>query len=278
MIVVLFDGKWVSCEWTTFSDGASNVKLGFDVPAKKYVSIFVGSKENADSVYWRVLLVQNAAKNVCGVDVKYNLRLEYLPHGRADRVFEVGNAHPLKVFSSLFSCFDKVTIYDPHSYALDELCDANVKYIEQELLFGVTCYLRDVEGGNYDAVVAPDKGAVTKAQDIARYLKVDLICAEKVRQISDGRVIDVKVPELSSKKHKRVIICDDICDGGGTFIPLAKILRDSGVEHVDLYVSHGIFSKGFGVFEGLIDNIYPFQLVGDYVTEEDLNDFNNGDA
>jgi ribose-phosphate pyrophosphokinase len=46
---------------------------------------------------------------------------------------------------------------------------------------------------------------------------------------------------------------DDICDGGRTFIELAKELRGMGAEKVHLYVTHGFFTKGLSVFDGIID-------------------------
>jgi ribose-phosphate pyrophosphokinase len=42
------------------------------------------------------------------------------------------------------------------------------------------------------------------------------------------------------------MICDDIADGGKTFIELAKSLNGI-VKDINLYVSHGIFSKGLKV-------------------------------
>ena len=54
---------------------------------------------------------------------------------------------------------------------------------------------------------------------------------------------------------KSVLIADDICDGGRTFIELAKVLKERGAAHIHLHVTHGIFSKGKAVFEGLIDTV-----------------------
>jgi phosphoribosylpyrophosphate synthetase len=45
-------------------------------------------------------------------------------------------------------------------------------------------------------------------------------------------------------KDKRVLIVDDICDGGKTFELLAKDLYNAGAEEVNLFVTHGLFSKG----------------------------------
>ncbi|MAX71916.1 MAG: hypothetical protein CMC76_12600 [Flavobacteriaceae bacterium] len=43
---------------------------------------------------------------------------------------------------------------------------------------------------------------------------------------------------------KDCLIVDDICDGGGTFIGLAKELKKHNAGNLYLAVSHGIFSKG----------------------------------
>ena len=51
------------------------------------------------------------------------------------------------------------------------------------------------------------------------------------------------------------VITDDICDGGYTFIKIAEQLRQKNVGRIVLFVTHGIFSKGLGVFDGLIDEV-----------------------
>jgi ribose-phosphate pyrophosphokinase len=51
------------------------------------------------------------------------------------------------------------------------------------------------------------------------------------------------------------IISDDICDGGYTFIKIAEQLKAKGAERIVLFVTHGIFSKGLEVFDGLVDEV-----------------------
>jgi ribose-phosphate pyrophosphokinase len=74
-----------------------------------------------------------------------------------------------------------------------------------------------------------------------------------------GNITATKVDSNTSTfvgSNKRFLIVDDICDGGRTFTELAKVLKKWTDMPVDLYVTHGIFSKGMSVFDGLIDNIY----------------------
>ena len=41
-----------------------------------------------------------------------------------------------------------------------------------------------------------------------------------------------------------MLIVDDICDGGKTFELLAEQLYSNGAEEVNLFVTHGLFTKG----------------------------------
>lgn len=65
-------------------------------------------------------------------------------------------------------------------------------------------------------------------------------------------------------------------DGAGTFIPLAEKLKEAGASQVDLYVTHGIFAKGLDILKEFIDNVYCYQIVGNYITPKDLINFNKG--
>lgn len=53
------------------------------------------------------------------------------------------------------------------------------------------------------------------------------------------------------------VITDDICDGGATFIGIAKELRRLNCHKVVLYVTHGIFSKGIEVLMDCLTNYLP---------------------
>ena len=56
---------------------------------------------------------------------------------------------------------------------------------------------------------------------------------------------------------KKVLIVDDICDRGGTFIGLTKILKQMGCSSVGLYTTHGIYSGGVDIIKDSgIDEIY----------------------
>lgn len=95
-----------------------------------------------------------------------------------------------------------------------------------------------------DCICVPDAGA----QD--RYWRFsttrECILFGKERDASGN--VSVKIHTLDSvAQGKSILIIDDICDGGATFIAIAKRLAECDPKSIDLYVSHGIFSKGIGV-------------------------------
>jgi ribose-phosphate pyrophosphokinase len=104
-------------------------------------------------------------------------------------------------------------------------------------------------------LVAPDAGAMKKTLEAAKELGLPMVRADKIRSADTGEITGTVV----YSEHigdRDFLIADDICDGGRTFIELAKVLRPLTNGKIYLYVTHGIFSKGLDVFNGLIDGVY----------------------
>ncbi|KKK63746.1 hypothetical protein LCGC14_2991170, partial [marine sediment metagenome] len=102
-------------------------------------------------------------------------------------------------------------------------------------------------------IIQPDAGAKDRVRALTP-LAFEIVVCRKSREQSSGRLSGFTVLEPERVKGKRCLIIDDICDGGGTFVGLAEILRVHGADSVDLFVTHGIFSKGRAL-KG-ITNIY----------------------
>ena len=61
-------------------------------------------------------------------------------------------------------------------------------------------------------------------------------------------------------KGKNVLILDDICDGGGTFMLAGKELLKYKPNNLGLCITHGIFSKGVDTLKEVFDEIYAYNL------------------
>lgn len=282
-IQLVIDNVNIPVKHIRFSDGSSSVKLevpeGFKPSA--YYSISVDPTTPADAYLWEILLVRDAVFRTFTTGFRRSiLFLPYLPHGRADRVFEYGNGHPLSLFlDSLKDLFSVIHLTDPHSDFYKEYeyaVDFTVK--PQNQCFIETVF-KDIKSS--DVLISPDKGALLKIYHLNERLflngvNVEVIEAGKKRDITSGRIIETTLPEGTDLSGKTCWIVDDIADGGGTFIPLALKLKEAGAAKVNLYVTHGIFAKGLGSFKGVIDNILTYQTIGTYVNRIDIDNFNRG--
>lgn len=189
-----------------------------------------------------IMLEADAARRLYGQDVKLVLSIPYFPYARQDRVMTEGESHSLKVIANLINSikFSKVLIADPHSDVVEALVDNAVIQRQHDLVLATVPNIHD-----YDFLIAPDAGALKKIYKLSQMCGIPVICASKTRDVSTGEITGTKIqPEdyLALSKSKRALVVDDICDGGRTFIELSKVLPSACA--LDLYVTHGIFSKG----------------------------------
>lgn len=233
----------------------------FEWPGRCKLARIVAHIRSSDDLM-ELLLLTDAVRRYYTKRGCYNLpidlELPYLPYARQDRVCVEGEAFSLKVFCDIINAqkYRSVKIWDCHSDVGLALLD-NVVHKEQWE------FLWDRQSHFYKSIlVSPDAGAMKKAMKVAQKLKLPLVMAEKIRNPVNGEIVSTKVHiPFEHYQGKRYVIIDDICDGGRTFIELAKELQVYQPRQVDLYVTHGIFSKGFEVFKGtgptpLINHIY----------------------
>lgn len=277
MIRVSCNNKDIPVNKVTFSDGAFTFKVD-ELPEKPdYIWVVVDPSTPVSIVREEIDMVCSCIENFYGekiADLKVYLSLEYLPYGRADRVFEKGNPSPLYDFIVWLDRkrVTKIIVADVHNpaifseYRVDNLIEkSQLECFKHSLHFDTK--------KDWDMVLSVDKGSRDKAAKIAEYLNVPVYNCEKERDISTGRIVKSILPEVDFA-GKKVLIPDDLSDAGGSFIGLASQLKEVGVERVDLYVTHAIFAKGLDVCKGSIDNIYCYHIVGDYINKEDIMKFN----
>lgn len=109
-------------------------------------------------------------------------------------------------------------------------------------------------------LVSPDAGASKKIYKLAEQIgyKGDIITCSKDRD-ENGKLTKTVVPLgiQHFSLSKNFIIIDDICDGGRTFINIAKEIKEfNNKTKIYLIVTHGIFSKGFEELSQYFDGIY----------------------
>jgi ribose-phosphate pyrophosphokinase len=163
------------------------------------------------------------------------LEICYLPYARQDKEIANDTTFALRPFAGLLNSlkFDEILIHDPHSVvALSEIQNSKALYPTASVkhVFSMT---------QSDLICYPDKGARTRYGAIYPF---ESIYGEKVRDQQTGRITSYAV--VGDPQGKRVLIVDDICDGGATFTLLAQELMKMRATELNLFITHGIFSKG----------------------------------
>lgn len=282
------DGS-ATIKWITFSDGTETCKI----ETRKFEGAHgVGSYpignhiqariEDGTRDIIRIGLVKDALDRL-GVE-NVVLCLDYMPQARADRVFEEGNPLPIAVFAQILNSynFHAVWIADPHSDVTPALIK-NCRVLGQKTLANRALSMR--EAWQPDFICAPDLGSVKKIEDLMVHLNSfrrsplvgkpilkSYVQAIKVRDVTTGKIVRSAI--VDEKVSGNILIIDDICDGGASFIHLAEALKERGAESVGLYVTHGIFSKGLQVFKPHLSYIECHGIVGNYVNQLDIQLFN----
>lgn len=170
------------------------------------------------------------------------LEITYLPYARQDKPISNTMTFALRAFAPLLNSlkFDEVIIHDPHSELALRLIE-NSKAVYPTKLVEQVAQSMD-KNGNLTIFCYPDKGALTKYSKVYEQSYRPHIYGEKVRDQATGNILSYQL--FGTCVDRNVLIVDDICDGGATFKLLAKDLLSAGAKEVNLFVTHGIFSRG----------------------------------
>jgi ribose-phosphate pyrophosphokinase len=208
-----------------------------------------------------------------------HLYVPYIIGARSDRKFvEGGNSYVKDVIAPIINSqnYESVTCIDPHSDVL-EACIDRLEIINNNELFSFALKNYFIEEKNLDQsdfskfiLVSPDAGSMKKIYKLSDFInyKGDIVVCSKHRD-ENGKLSKTIVP-ITSEQHtmlhkgpyKDFFIIDDICDGGRTFINIAKEIKEyfheSGCSESNIYlvVTHGIFSAGLYELSKYFKRIY----------------------
>ncbi len=238
-----------------------------------------------------LILCSTAALKRMGIK-KIRLYIPYILGARSDRKFvEGGTSYLRDVLAPILNSqnYEKITCIDVHSDVADA-CINNLEMLDNYSLFSFA--LRDyfVNEKNLNVsdyskflLVSPDAGAVKKIYKLSEKIKYegDVIICSKHRD-TNGKLSKTIVP-VTPKQHtmihdgpyKDFFIVDDICDGGNTFINIAKEIQEyyhaSGKTECNIYliVSHGIFSAGLLNLSKYFKKIYTTNSFKDIEASSD---------
>lgn len=209
-----------------------------------------------------LLLATDALRRLYkGIAVEVHLQLFYFPYARQDREMVPGESLALKVFANLINAqqYTSVTVLDPHSdvtsAVLDRVLVMDQSHIFKQGRFEYGAPMDHLPDLRETIFIAPDAGAMKKVQKLAETFEAKgVLFAHKVRDVRTGKITHTDFH--GDVEDQQLLVIDDICDGGRTFIELARVLETKHPKSVDLFVTHGIFSHGYDELKAHFNRIY----------------------
>jgi ribose-phosphate pyrophosphokinase len=245
-----------------FPDGQQSITLDMvdaDLPNK--ITVSITSRFNSFKDLEIIIAANQALREFSYVE-NVKLNVPYFLGARSDRKFEAGTSNYLKtVICPIINAqnFSRVTVLDPHSDVLEACLNNYHKHNNHRLVKDALTKIDNKDGAQSRiCLVSPDAGAYKKIFDVAKEFNIDnIVTASKVRDIKTGKILRTEIPTLDQHADLKYVIIDDICDGGRTFIELAKAIKGSRPSaKVYLVVTHGIFSAGFKELSQYFEGIY----------------------
>lgn len=248
-----------------FPDGQQSISIE---PVGPTPTIQIQSRLNSFRDVELIICANQSLKEMGATNIE--LYVPYFLGARSDRKFGEGETNYLKnVICPIINSqgFSKVITLDPHS----DVLEACLNNFEKENNFKLVEYaISEIDKKENIILVSPDAGAYKKVFDVAKEFQIEnIITATKVRDIKTGNILSTQLPIISRNVKYKYVIVDDICDGGRTFIELAKAIK-SQREAVEIYlvVTHGIFSAGFAELNKYFKGIFCTDSYRDVADDE----------
>lgn len=225
---------------TKFPDGTSQV---WKLPPEFLAAL---DKEWACTILWdfqdeaEIVQVSQLATLLQTYCQDVHLDMPFMPYGRQDKHVANDTTFALRAFADLINsmCFASVRTLDAHSQKADMIERLENKSARPYVRIAVM-----QSGAN--TILFPDAGAEARYSNAMAidFPRMRISNASKNRDQATGKITGIQINE-GSVRGRRVLMVDDLCDGGATFTALAEVALADGAKSIDLYVTHGLFTKG----------------------------------
>lgn len=228
--MIILNGKKI--DFDQFPNGETVVDPAIHLQVKKHNKILFKYENDQDLL--RLIFVKRHLDGLRSLSC--SLIIPYMPYSRQDRA-EGTCVFTLKYVCELINslCFTSVIINEPHSDVTPALLNNCIaKYPTAALLSAIV----DEVGFNKekDYLFYPDAGAQKRYS--SKNPGYNEIVGFKKRDFATGRIESLQIVGTDSLLGSKVIIVDDLCSKGGTFILSAKKLKELGADQIYLVVAH----------------------------------------
>ncbi|AKF41391.1 ribose-phosphate pyrophosphokinase [Mycoplasmopsis canis UFG4] len=230
-------------ERTVYADGEVMLVSEPTVRDKDVFIIASTSRPVNDNIMELLLFIDSLKR---GSAKTINVVLSYYGYARQDRKASGRQPIGAKLVADLLqkAGATKITCVDLHNPSIQGFFDIPVDDLKGQ--YPIAIALK--ETGEKFTVVSPDHGGTVRARKLAELIADTVqICIIDKRRIGTNQTEVMGI--LGNIDNQNAVIIDDIIDTGGTILKAVETLKANGAKKVIVAATHGIFTKGFEIFE-----------------------------
>ena len=227
----------------TFADGEKLLYSDLTVRNKSVFIICNTSKPVNDNLM-ELLIFIDSLKRASAKDI--NVVITYYGYARQDRKAAGRQPISARLVADLLQTAgaSKIIAINIHNPSIQGFFNIPVDDLRGQFIFGKELKNRK----DKFVIVSPDHGGAVRARQLSELLQSD----DEIAIIDKRRTGPNKseiMGVLGNVADKNVVIYDDIIDTGGTILHAVEALKEQGAKKIIVAATHGLFSKGFDMFE-----------------------------
>ena len=238
----------------SYPDGEKHLIIeGHDWNKNKYINV-ITRIASMDDLF---ILIQ-VYRILYHEDVKIcELLLTYVLGARCDRRFSLGEAIDANIIQNLID----TRINAKQIYTLDY--HSSLSYVPDWKDLKV--FPKEINRNAY-LLVYPDKGAYNRFESV---VGMSPFCVGSKIRDDSGIIIRLDKPHYRDREDSEIMVVDDLCDAGGTFIVLADVLKDRfPSKKKNIFVTHAIQKIGIERIAEHYEHVYITNSYKDWDKEE----------
>lgn len=186
--------------------------------------------------------------------IGFSISIYYLMSMRMDRVMDFNRPFSLSIICDVLDNLGAVNIgiFSPHS-------EEYKRFFRNTTTLEITSAFPNIDTTAYQLVL-PDRGARDRDKGVG--FVGSYIFGKKCRDLESGRIISIDLENPERLDGRSLLIRDDLCDGGGTFVGIAEaIKRVQPDAKISIYIDHMVNPRGI---ENLSKTFYHVWFTNSY--------------